>query len=262
MNARSALALAALVQWDAWRLLAGRIEDAGAAIMLLVLAIGLIGMIARGSREARVPPVLVAAGLATYAVACVTGPALLQIGVATSVLALLSRATMDRPLPCLPLVGLSLLALPVISSLEFLLAWPLRRLSALLAAGLLNMNGLVVGLEGVALEWQGRQLLFDAPCSGVRMLWTCWLLVSVLALAGRFAPGRYALAIGGATLLAVAGNALRAASLFYLENGFLAPLEGPIAHEVIGMLAFLLVALAAAVGVTRLTRRRVTCAAW
>lgn len=49
--------------------------------------------------------------------------------------------------------------------------------------------------------------------------------------------------------LTIAGNAIRAASLFYVENGFVAHLSGPIAHEAVGIVSFGLLALATAVAV-------------
>lgn len=244
MPARLALLLVAAACWDAWRLLAGRVADMSGALLVLAL----LGALAWGRRraevDARVPPGLLTLALLGYALASLAGSPLLQIGVAVAATTLVAWHGTDRRLPRLPLVGLALLALPVVPTLDFLLAWPMRRVSALLTAGLLRLNGVAVDVEGVALVWQGRLLLFDGPCSGVRMLWASLVLASVLALAGRFAPWRYAQALVLASGIAVAGNALRAASLFYLENGFVAPLAGPVAHEAVGLMAFVLLAVA------------------
>lgn len=240
MEKRWAMALVGAACWDAWRLLAGRVEDASGAVLLAVLA-GVLAWIARRS-EGRVPGWLIVGSLLVYAVAAVTGPALFQIGVAVAAVTLV--AAQGGALPRLPLVGLAMLAMPVLPTLDFLLAWPLRRVSAVLTAGLLRLNGMAVDVEGVALEWQGKLLLFDGACSGIRMLWAALLLASVLALAGRFTPLAYVRALAIAVAIAVAGNALRAASLFYLENGFVAPLQGPVAHEAVGVLAFAMLGVA------------------
>jgi exosortase len=236
------LLLVAAACWDGWRLLAGRIEDVTGAALVVALLVGL----AWGWRRAgaSVPGWLIAVSLAAYAAAAATGPALLQIGAMVTAVTLMIWHGTGRQLPRLPLIGLVLLALPILPTLDFLLAYPLRRISAVLTVGLLRMNGVAVDVQGVALEWQGRLLLFDGPCSGIRMLWAALVLASVLALAGRFGPWRYARALGMAVTIAVAGNALRAASLFYLENGFVAPLQGPVAHEAVGLLAFALLGVA------------------
>jgi exosortase/archaeosortase family protein len=55
----------------------------------------------------------------------------------------------------------------------------------------------------------------------------------------------------GAIGVAVVGNALRAASLFYVESGFVPMIHGPLAHEVVGLAAFGLVASGAAVLLAR-----------
>jgi len=242
MPGRWALGLLALACWDGWRLLAGRIEDASGAALALALLAGLGWGWWRA--EDRVPEGLVAGSLALYAVATVSGPVLLQIGVMVTAVTLLIWHATGRRSPRLPVIGLVLLALPILPTLDFLLAYPLRRVSAVLTVGLLRLNGVAVDVEGVALDWQGKLLLFDGPCSGIRMLWAALVLASVLAVAGRFGPWRYARALGLAVAIAVAGNALRAASLFYLENGFVAPLRGPVAHEAVGVMAFAMLGLA------------------
>jgi exosortase/archaeosortase family protein len=74
------------------------------------------------------------------------------------------------------------------------------------------------------------------------MLWAALLLVSAIALAARLAPLPYARALILAIGLTIFGNALRAASLFYLENGFVPQLRGVVAHEAVGIAAFIIVA--------------------
>ncbi|MBO9712287.1 archaeosortase/exosortase family protein [Sphingomonas sp.] len=254
MRGRIALPLLAAANWDAWWLLVGRAEDLIAQLLAAVLLGAFAWAWHRTPREAELPaPVLLVALLAS-ALAGYTGPALLQIGVAVAAMVWASRRASGRRVPLAPLTGLALLALPVLPTLDFLLTWPLRRVSAMLSVGLLRMNGVELGLEGVALDWHGKLLLFDAPCSGVRMLWAALLLASILALAGGFGPWRYLRALSLATAIAVAGNALRAASLFYLENGFVPQLAQPWAHEAIGLVAFALLA-AATLAAIRLPRK-------
>lgn len=243
MRARLALPLVALASWDAWRLLALRATDLTAAVLVLALAVAAVWAWRR-MQDARMPGALLAVLLTGQATAAITGPALLQIGAAVAACAITAWYGSDRKLPRAPLLGMVMLALPVLPTLDFLLAWPMRRISAEISVALLRLNGLAVEVQGVALAWRGEQLLFDGPCSGVRMLWAALLLASAIALAERFSAWRYAGALVAATIIAIAGNALRAASLFYLENGMFAPLQGPAAHEAVGLVAFVLLASA------------------
>jgi exosortase len=234
-----------LLGWDAWRLLAGRFGDASSALplALVALAAGIPAVRSvAGGRAASVPLLPTSAGLLAYAAASLTAPPLAASAVAAVATAVLLRFLAGNRLPWAPQGGLVLLALPVLPSLDFYLAYPMRLIGAAFAACLLRLNGMAVAVEGVALRWGETLLLFDAACSGIRMLWASLFLVSVLALIAGFSLARYAAALAIAVVLAIAGNAVRAASLFYLENGFTGPLRGPVAHELVGQAAFLLFA--------------------
>jgi exosortase/archaeosortase family protein len=74
-------------------------------------------------------------------------------------------------------------------------------------------------------------------------LWTCWFLASALAWLYRFSWWRYALTLLLAALVAIAGNILRATSLFYLEAKLLAVDQAPWLHAAVGIAAFCLTAL-------------------
>jgi exosortase/archaeosortase family protein len=254
MPVRIAIAVMLAVCWDAWRLLAGRIEDAAGAATILVLVAGLAWRTWSMDAGRRIAAPKVAGMLALYAAASWIGPALLQIGAAVVAITVLLRPG-ETWRASLPVAGFALLSPPILPTLDFLLAYPLRRVSVLITAGLLRMNGMAVGVEGVALDWHGQRLLFDGPCSGVKMLWAALLLASLIALAQGATLARYLRLLGVAIMAAVGGNALRAASLFYLENGFVAPLRGGIAHEAVGVVAFLMLTLAILAGARQVDRR-------
>lgn len=252
MPAALVLPVMLIAFWDAWRLLAGRFGDGMSALPLALIMLAVTVPALRRLPDGtwpRVAPMLPAALLVLYAAATVAAPALVQIVVAVvAVLVTGYKASASR-LPLPPLIALGLLVLPVMPSLDFYLAYPMRVICANLTAGLLRLNGLSVGVEGVALSWHGALILFDAACSGVRMLWASLFLVSAIALVAGFDARRYAGAIGIAVALAIAGNALRAASLFYVENGFVEHLSGPIAHEAVGIVSFAMLALLTAIAV-------------
>jgi exosortase/archaeosortase family protein len=259
LDPRLALALMPCLFWDSWRLLAGRFGDGLSAIPLALVGLAVAAPALRRivAGEARpVPLAGLSLALACYIAATLAGPALPGAAVAVVTIALLCRRIAGGELHWPPLVGLALLALPVLPSLDFYLAYPMRLAGSALAAALLRLNGIAVGVEGVALSWNGSLLLFDAACSGVRMLWAGLLLVSAVGLAAGFGPGRYARAVAIVAGIAIAGNAVRAASLFYVENGFAGPLRGPVAHEAVGLISFLMLALAILFCVAPRTARR------
>ena len=186
---------------------------------------------------------LPAAAMVLYIAAVVYGAAT-AIGAAFACLALAALASAYRlGKRCdLAFAALCMLALPLAATLQFYLGYPLRVVAGVLTAALLKMNGLAVLREGASLVWDGRVIAIDAPCSGVRMLWTgCYLACALCALLGMGA-GRTCAALVGAIGVVVMANALRAASLFYMEAGIVM-LPGA-AHEAIGMVCFVAAALA------------------
>jgi exosortase len=140
--------------------------------------------------------------------------------------------------------GLLLLALPVTASLDFYLGYPLRALVGTATAALLQMNGFAVVPEGSLLDWSGRLISIDAPCSGVRMLWAGAYLALTLAAFQRLSAAKTALLCALAIAGVLAANVLRAAALFYLESGLLR-LPGDW-HAAVGVAVFLLAALTVA----------------
>ena len=142
----------------------------------------------------------------------------------------------------LPLVALSILALPLAATLQFYLGYPLRLLAGLLTATLLKLNGMAVVREGATLVWDGQTIAIDAPCSGVRMLWTGLYLAFALAALSGMRARSAALGALAAIGIVVIANAVRAAALFYVEAGIVK--LDPWAHGAIGMLCFVAAALA------------------
>ncbi len=247
--ARIAAAIVAAAGWHALVHLAGRADGVGLATTLALLA-ALGGVLLRADHGVPAGGLVIA--LLALGGAGVAGIPLLEIVVLVAALGWCAIGRWRWP----PML-LALLAVPMLPTLDVLVAGPLRRVSAMLTTWLLRGNGIDVTLEGVALQWQGRQLLFDGPCSGVRMLWALLVLACLGGVLQRMPPARFAVLLGATVAVAVVGNALRAASLFYLETGFVTAMRGPVAHEAIGLAAF---AIAAVAALALLTRGRVV--AW
>ena len=139
----------------------------------------------------------------------------------------------------MPIIGLLLLSLPLLSSLQFYLGYPMRVLTAIGASTLLRPLGMTVEHLGTAMEWRDRTVLVDAPCSGVKMLWVGLFLACVL-LAGR---GEHTLrhvckVLAAAVVAVLAGNMLRAAALFIAETH--GPEPSHFVHDAVGVVSFVL----------------------
>src|SRR5262249_39565045 len=135
--------------------------------------------------------------------------------------------------------GLAALAMPVLPSLQFMLGYPMRIVSAALAVGLLQAQGLAVSRQGTFMVWRDEMIQFDAPCSGVNMLWAGLLLTFMGCVALRLDAMKVILAVGSALVLAIVCNVLRASSLFYVEAGLIG--QAPAWwHQGIGIAAFTL----------------------
>jgi exosortase/archaeosortase family protein len=135
--------------------------------------------------------------------------------------------------------GLVALALPVLPSLQFTLGYPMRVVSAALAVVLLQAQGLMVARQGTFLLWRDEMVQFDAPCSGVNMLWAGLLLTLMGCVWLRLDELKVGVAVAFSVVLAVAGNVLRASSLSYVETG-LVPQAPAWWHDGIGIAAFML----------------------
>jgi exosortase/archaeosortase family protein len=230
--------------WNAWWWYFARVAAApeeAAALVLTVAFLGAIGIarlrLAASPHPAALVPV--AALLAAFAVSQVYLPPLVRaaIAIAASLFCLYVAAFKDRP----PFAfwGLVALALPVLPSLQFTLGYPMRVVSATLAVALLQAHGLAVARQGTFLVWRDEMIQFDAPCSGVNMLWAGLLLTLMGCVLLRLGVVKVVAAIAFSIVLAVASNVLRAASLFYVEAGLIA--HAPAWwHDGIGIAAFVL----------------------
>jgi exosortase/archaeosortase family protein len=136
----------------------------------------------------------------------------------------------------IPSIGLLILSLPIISSLQFYLGYPMRMAAGYIAAHLLQMGGLSVSLDGSCLKWGAELVSIDAPCSGIRMLWSGMYLALVLAWWFRLGTsGTFAMATISFIAIVFA-NALRASALFYLETGLI--VAPGWTHDFVGILIF------------------------
>lgn len=239
--------------WPVWTWYVARLTDGSDEPWGLVALITALFFLARTHAPRRQPQVsLVLIGLVFYASASLWLSQLVSAILAIGVLGyILSCLRMGKAFH-MGLWGLLWLSLPLLASLQFYLGYPLRMLTAMLAAPLLQLSGFAVVASGAALDWQGMLISVDAPCSGIRMLWmalyltfslSCWLQLS----------NRYALLLSvGAIALVVVANTWRAAALFYMESDvFVVPSW---MHEGTGIVVFMALAITLVTGTHGLAR--------
>ena len=205
-----------------------------------LLALGTaVLVVARNKPPARVrlPLALPGALMACYAlVTLFEAPMAIRAVLAfLSLGTLVSVARLGRRID-LPLMALLMLALPLTATWQFYLGYPLRVAAGALSAAMLQLNGIAVVREGALLDWSGRIVSIDAPCSGVKMLWAAMYMVYTLSAFHRLSFFRTGCAIAFALATVVAANAIRAAALFYIETGML-DVPGW-AHDATGMVSF------------------------
>ena len=257
-NPHLVAALVAAATWDSWRWYFARVEAApeeAAALVLTVAFLGLIGLSyqSRPRSPQPLPLLAIASLLAVFAATHAVVPAIVRAAGAVALTLFCLHVALFRVPPPLAFWGLVALALPVLPSLQFTLGYPLRIVSAALTTGLLQTHGLQVEQQGTFLAWRGELIQFDAPCSGVNMLWAGLLLALMGCVLLRFGALKVAMAVTLSIVLVVAGNVLRAASLFYVEAGLIPQAPGWW-HEGIGIAAFGLAAVAILWVLTRLHR--------
>ena len=237
-------ALVMLAMWDGWRWYIQRVwaaPEEAASLALTVTFLVIIGTIRKPKHASPLPhslgalPILLALYAASYMFLPPIGRT--AIAISTTLFCLHIIAFGERPPAAF--WGLAALAMPVLPSLQFVLGYPMRIISAALSVGLLQAQGLAVGRQGTFLVWHDEMIQFDAPCSGVNMLWAGLLLTFMGCVLLRLDAMKVVLAVGLTLVLAIVCNVLRASSLFYVEAGLIA--QAPAWwHQGIGITAFVL----------------------
>jgi len=237
--------------WPVWHWYVRRITD-GSDEPWGVLALLAVLLSVWGRRDSlrQVPSGALLTGAGLLTVLSVLGmpgfpgphvPALIRACLGVSALALTLAAVLDRSRPLMPLWAMLLLALPVVSSLQFYLGYPLRAFTAWASAAALGGFGMSVLPAGAALQWQGQTVLVDAPCSGVHMLWVGMFLTTALSYLQRASAPRLALNLAVAFIVVLLGNVLRNTLLFLKEARIVHLQEWT--HVATGLGAFMLTAV-------------------
>jgi exosortase/archaeosortase family protein len=263
MHAYLITALVMAATWDAWRWYLHRVwetPEEAASLFLTVAFLGALGVARRSKAAMPLPLLPVALLLAAFAASYVMLPPIARAAIAIAATLFCGHLAAFKERPPVAFWGLVALALPVVPSLQFVLGYPMRIVCAALSVGLLQAHGLAVERQGTFLAWREELIQFDAPCSGVNMLWAGLLLTLMGCVLFRFNVLKVTIAVALSFVLAIACNVLRATSLFYVEAGLL-PHAQAWWHEGIGIAAFTVSAAATLWLLTRLRGREgVPCA--
>jgi len=244
--------------WPVWRWYVERLDDGSDepwALAALLAAVVLSWP--RAFKWNPRDPLLLgaAAGTLLYAVLAPFAPPLLRALVAVAALGCswisVSGARDKWP----AILCLLVLSVPVIASLQFYAGYPMRTVTAGSATALLNLLGVEATRAGTSMMAYGRTVLVDAPCSGVRMLWTASVLcASLAAMRARITAGDMAAALACVVPVVLVGNTVRAALLFLIETAD-SPPPGYL-HSLVGIVTFVIVAALLLAAEHLLTRRR------
>lgn len=216
------LALQAAALWTHWRWAAARVADGSDDPLGLAALAVLLWAVARQAGELRGTPrlgALAAALLLSVAatVAVFIAPPLVGALIAALALVCGLHAFMPSNRATLPLAGLAVLALPVISSLQFYAGYPLRVLTAQISTWALQLAGMQAARSGSAMQVDGQLVIVDAPCSGVQMVWMGYFCACAIAAFVGSSDRRFVARLPWVGLLVLLGNVVRNTVLVALE---------------------------------------------
>jgi exosortase/archaeosortase family protein len=230
--------------WPVWRWYLERVMDASDepwGVLALVTAVFFIALRGRNGKPGPAGLALSAAALVLYIVLYPKLPPLARGVLAmASLCGVVSPASLGRSMH-IGVLGLLLLSLPIIASLQFYLGYPVRALTSMIASQIISTAGYPTEAYGTMLKWAGEYIAVDAPCSGIKMLWTGLYLNFTLACFTGLGQLRTWFSYACSGLAIFTGNMLRVTALFFLESGIV---KGPKwAHEALGLFFFGIVAL-------------------
>jgi exosortase/archaeosortase family protein len=208
------LALQAIALWPhalwMWSRMRDGSDDPLGVVALAALAL-LVTRLAPRLRGQPDPRWLAAAVLLTIAstVATLCLPPLPASLVAALALAAGIAAWLPPGTARLPFVGLAVLALPLLSSLQFYAGYPLRLATAQLSTWLLTLVGVAAERSGATMEVGGRLIIVDAPCSGVQMAWMAYFTAFTVAALTNLRDAVFLRRLPWVGILVLAGNAVR-----------------------------------------------------
>ncbi|SFU72433.1 exosortase/archaeosortase family protein [Polaromonas sp. YR568] len=252
------LALLAAALWPTWLWMGRRMLD-GSDDPLGLLALAALGWLAWRSRHRlRAAPPLGWLAVALAGAVLATAVQGMLPALAVSLLALLALAAglaafLPATVATAPMFGLSVLALPLLASLQFYAGFPLRVITAEASRWLL-MASHVVERSGASLRVDGHLVIVDAPCSGVQMAWFGYFTACAVTLYLARGNRAFLTRLPAVSVLVLGGNIVRNTILVAAEaSGRHLP---GWAHEGVGLIVLAAVCGAIAWVMSRPERKR------
>lgn len=249
------LGLLSVALWPHWWWMGQRMADGSDDPLGLLAVAALAGLLWQHRRMLRPSPrlgwcALALAGAVTATVARSHWPDLLAALIALLALAAGVLAFLPQRVPTAPVLGLAVLSLPLLASLQFYAGYPLRVLTAEVSGWLLALR-YAVSRSGSSLLVNGQLVMVDAPCSGVQMVWLGYFTACVVALyvgpgsrQATWSKRTFWLRLPAVSALVLLGNVLRNTWLVAAQAAG-RPLPAW-AHEAVGLLV--LAAVCGAIG--------------
>ncbi len=217
------LALHATALWPHWRWAVARLADGSDDPLGIGALAALLFFVASAAPRLRATPRFgwVAAGLALTLAATAAGillPPLAGALLAVLALACSLHAFMPAGQPLIAHAGLAVLALPLLSSLQFYAGHPLRIITAQASTWALQMVGVAAERAGTSMLVAGQWVIVDAPCSGVQMVWMAYFCAFCAATWAKLRDGVLLRRLPAVAALVLGGNVLRNTVLVLLET--------------------------------------------
>jgi exosortase/archaeosortase family protein len=235
------LALPTTALLPVWRWCAARLVDGSDDPLGIVALAALAVLVVRDCKQFSGSPrqswmVVTMSLVAAAVLGAAALPALVRgvLGVLAVCAALM--ASRRRGQPMLAIAGLGLLALPLLSSLQFFVGFPLRVVTAEASSLLLSAFGVVVERSGSALTVAGRLVMVDAPCSGIQMGWMAYFTACFSAAWLRIPDLRFLRRVPFVGVTVLGGNIVRNTLLVVKEAGVVSWPHWT--HEAIGLATF------------------------
>ena len=237
------LGLLAAALWPTWWWMGQRMVD-GSDDPLGLLALTALGVVVWLHRHVLRPsPRLRWLALALAGAVAATATRAYLPDLASALIALLALAAglaafLPTRVATAPVIGLSVLSLPLLASLQFYAGYPLRVVTAEISRWLLALSH-EVSRSGSSLLVNGHLVIVDAPCSGVQMVWLGYFTACLVALPTALTNRTFLMRLPVVGVLVLTGNIVRNTLLVAAEaSGQHVP---GWAHEAIGLMLLVLV---------------------
>jgi exosortase/archaeosortase family protein len=207
------LALLVAAFWPTWLWMGRRMQD-GSDDPLGLLALTALWWLAwRSRRRLRAAPPLGWLAMALAGAVLATAMQGMLPPLAVALLAVLALAAglaafLPTTVATGPMFGLSVLALPLLASLQFYAGFPLRVITAEASRWLL-MASHAVERSGASLRVDGHLVIVDAPCSGVQMAWFGYFTACVVTLYLARGNRAFFTRLPAVSVLVLGGNIVR-----------------------------------------------------